>query len=96
MSGQNNAIAGKKSGRGACIWAAVIIRGAGYPFPVSNNNGGRIVSGTRGGVSGKRGHNNYKSGGGGIQPKRQGQGSLPKNLGTKSAKPFWYSRKFWF
>lgn len=36
----------------------------------------------------KRGHNYNKSGGGGIQPKRQGQGSPQKNLGTILAKPF--------
>ena len=37
-----------------------------------------------------------KAGEGGIQPKRQGQGSPQKNLGTKSAKPFPLPKCFGF
>ena len=42
------------------------------------------------------GRNYNKSGGGGIQPKRQGQGSPQKNLGAKSAKPFRLPKCFGF
>lgn len=81
------------------LWACFFVRCPAVSGLQAGQRAARIRSGKkskRSGVSAKRGRNNTKAGGGGIQPKRQGQGSRQKNLGTKSAKPFRLPKCFGF